>query len=87
LVTTPVGHELVTGGDFGLEGSLLTTALIVLVTVLLCRSSLQRPQPEMVAMWARYPAGFGLDPVVVTEDARGEDVTDASLSGVENESE
>jgi hypothetical protein len=63
LKTSPVGHELVNGGAFGLEGSLLTTALVVVVTLALIRTRLFRPVPEVAGMWERYPAGFGLDPV------------------------
>jgi membrane protease YdiL (CAAX protease family) len=63
LKTSPVGHELVNGGAFGLEGSLLTTALVVVVTIVLVRTRLLRPVPAVAGMWQRYPAGFGLDPV------------------------
>jgi hypothetical protein len=65
LIATPNGPELVTGGGFGLEGSLLTTALIVAAGVWLLTRKVLTPTPEMAEMWAPFPRGFGLAPVEI----------------------
>ena len=62
FVMTPTGSEVLTGGEFGLEGSVLTTIVFVaLIAWLLLRPAL-KPTAEVAAMWNRYPAGFGLAP-------------------------
>jgi membrane protease YdiL (CAAX protease family) len=86
LIATPNGPDLVTGGGFGLEGSVLTTALVVAAGVWLLTRKVLIPTSEMTAMWAPYPRGFGLAPIVDSEtdmsqeavvetavDTRGED--------------
>ncbi len=64
LIATPNGPDLVTGGGFGLEGSVLTTALVVAAGVWLLTRKVLIPTSEMTAMWAPYPRGFGLAPIV-----------------------
>ncbi len=64
FVMTPTGSELVTGGEFGLEGSILSTILFVAVVVWFLVKPILRPMPEVAALWAPYPAGFGLDPAI-----------------------
>ncbi len=63
FVATPIGPDLLTGGEFGLEGSILTTALIVVVGVWLLTRKVLTPITEMTALWAPYPWGFGMAPI------------------------
>jgi membrane protease YdiL (CAAX protease family) len=64
LVMTPTGSDLISGGEFGLEGSILSTILFVIVTVWLLVRPVLRPTGEVAALWVPYPAGFGLDPAL-----------------------
>lgn len=68
FVMTPTGSELVNGGEFGLEGSILSTVLFVAVVVWLLAKPILRPTVEVAELWSRYPAGFGLPPAL--PDAR-----------------
>lgn len=56
------GPDLVTGGGFGLEGSLLSTILFVALIVWFLAKPVLRPAVEVGVLWAQYPAGFGLPP-------------------------
>jgi membrane protease YdiL (CAAX protease family) len=67
FVATPTGPEVLTGGEFGLEGSILSTILFVAVTLWFLVRPVLRPADEVAALWARYPAGFGLEPEAVPE--------------------
>ena len=67
FVTTPTGSDLLTGGEFGLEGSILSTVLFIAVVVWFLARPALRPAPEVAALWARFPAGFGIDPELRTE--------------------
>jgi membrane protease YdiL (CAAX protease family) len=62
FVVTPTGADLVTGGEFGLEGSILSTILFVAIVVWFLLKPVLRPAVEVAALWAPYPAGFGLPP-------------------------
>lgn len=64
LVVAPSGADLLTGGEFGLEGSVLTTVLFVALAAWLLAATPIRPRPEVAAMWAVYPRGFGLPPEI-----------------------
>jgi membrane protease YdiL (CAAX protease family) len=64
LVVAPSGADLLTGGEFGLEGSVLTTVLFVALAAWLLAAAPFRPRPEVAAMWAAYPRGFGLPPEI-----------------------
>ena len=80
LIATPNGPDLVTGGGFGLEGSVLTTALVVAAGVWLLTRKVLIPTSEMTAMWAPYPRGFGLAPIVGSEtDLSQEAVVETSV--------
>jgi membrane protease YdiL (CAAX protease family) len=59
---TAAGPDLVTGGEFGLEGSLLSTLLFAALMVWLLARPILRPTDEIAALWAQYPKGFGLEP-------------------------
>jgi membrane protease YdiL (CAAX protease family) len=62
FLVTQKGSDLVTGGEFGLEGSVLSTVLFVLLIGWLLVIKPLRPAAEVAAMWAAYPAGWGLAP-------------------------
>ena len=67
FVMNPTGAELLTGGEFGLEGSVLSTVLFVVLVVWLLWKKVLTPTDEVAAMWARYPVGFGMAPAVLPE--------------------
>lgn len=75
LVMMPTNVNLVTGGEFGLEGSILSTILFGAVAVWLLVRPVLRPTAEVATLWARYPAGFGLDPEVLSDEVRGSEMT------------
>lgn len=60
LVMTPTGPELLTGGEFGLEGSALFTVLFVVLIAWLVWKKPFRPTEAVAAMWSPYPTGLGL---------------------------
>jgi hypothetical protein len=62
LVMRPVGSEPLTGGGFGLEGSVLTTAVFVVLLLWLLLSRAVRPTSQVALLWGRYPTGFGAPP-------------------------
>jgi membrane protease YdiL (CAAX protease family) len=62
FVMTPTGSDLVTGGEFGLEGSILSTILFTVIVVWFLVKPILRPTAEVAALWAQYPAGFGIEP-------------------------
>ncbi len=67
FVMNPTGSEYLTGGEFGLEGSALSTVLFVVLVVWLLWKKALTPTDEVAAMWARYPEGFGVAPAVLPE--------------------
>jgi membrane protease YdiL (CAAX protease family) len=70
FAVTPRGHDLMTGGEFGLEGSVLSAGFFVaLIAWLLVRRPVS-PSPRVAAMWAAVPTGFGLAPPIDAETAR-----------------
>jgi len=64
FVVTPAGADLMTGGEFGLEGSILSTILFVGIVVWFLLKPVLRPTDKVAVLWASYPAGFGLDPTL-----------------------
>ncbi len=62
FVMDPTGAEYLTGGEFGLEGSALSTVLFVVLVVWLLWKKVLKPADEVAAMGAVYPAGCGLEP-------------------------
>lgn len=54
LTTKPIGSELFSGGEFGMEGSLLTTLLLVILIVSLIFSHILKPSEEMSKRWQDY---------------------------------
>jgi len=67
FLVTQKGSDLVTGGEFGLEGSVLSTVLFVLMIGWLLIMKPLQPAPEVKVLWASYPAGWGLAPEEATE--------------------
>ncbi len=59
FVMTPSDADLVTGGEFGLEGSILSTAFFVLLIGWVLWKKYPKPAPEVATMWLPYPTGFG----------------------------
>ena len=66
FVINPTGAEVLTGGEFGLEGSVMTSLLSLVVLGWILFGRTLKPTVETAAMWARYPSGFGIAPVADT---------------------
>ncbi len=64
FVARPSGPEWLTGGEFGLEGSVVSSVLVTAITLWLLIGRRLRPTVETAARWAHYPPGFGLAPEV-----------------------
>ncbi len=73
FTSTPQGPDLLSGGAFGAEGSLIASALIVGLSWYLWKAEWLKPSEEMTAIWSKYPAGYGLDPEGTEEIADTED--------------
>ena len=73
FVVTPAGADLLTGGEFGLEGSILSTILFVALVVWFLVKPVLRPTAEVADLWAPYPAGFGLEPAHSTSEPKTSD--------------
>ena len=62
MVSVPQGHELLSGGEFGAEGSLISSVVIILVTWYMWRASWLKPSEANSALWRKYPASYGVPP-------------------------
>jgi len=62
FVITPTGADVLTGGGFGLEGSVLATVLVLAIIGWLLFGRALKPTAEMSALRANYPSGFGIPP-------------------------
>ncbi len=62
LVAVPIGPEALTGGGFGLEGSLLTTLTVAATLAWLMVRRPLEPVREVGEAWRAYPPGFGRPP-------------------------
>jgi len=62
LESVPKGPELLSGGNFGVEGSLITVIVTVGLLLYIWKASWIKPTGEMAALWRKYPSGFGLGP-------------------------
>lgn len=62
LRATLRGPDVVTGGGFGIEGSLVTTVLVSAVLGWALGVRALRPVATLATHWARYPRGFGIEP-------------------------
>lgn len=62
LESVPKGPELLSGGKFGVEGSLITVIVTVGLLLYIWKAKWIKPTKEMAALWRKYPSGFGLGP-------------------------
>jgi hypothetical protein len=62
LESVPKGPELLSGGSFGIEGSLITLIVTIMLVLYIWKAKWIRPTEEMAALWRGYPSGFGLEP-------------------------
>jgi len=62
LVSVPKGPELLSGGSFGAEGSLITLAITAGLILYIWKTKWIKPTEEKAAVWRRYPSGYGLAP-------------------------
>jgi membrane protease YdiL (CAAX protease family) len=62
LESVPKGPELLSGGNFGVEGSLITVIVTVGLLLYIWKAKWIKPTEEMTALWRKYPSGFGLGP-------------------------
>lgn len=69
FAVTTTGSDIITGGEFGLEGSIVSTAAFVLIITWLMVWRTVTPTDEVAEMWAAVPEGFGLDPKSMPECA------------------
>jgi len=83
FVVTPTGADLFTGGEFGLEGSILSTILFVAVVVWFLVKPILRPASEVADLWARYPAGYGIPPAQPQIPDPGSQIPDLSRRSCE----
>ena len=58
----PTGPDVLSGGEFGGEGSLITSFVPLILLFILLRIRWPKPDKEVIEAWNRYPAGWGLDP-------------------------
>ncbi|MCH7495206.1 MAG: CPBP family intramembrane metalloprotease [Candidatus Marinimicrobia bacterium] len=62
MVSVPQGPELLSGGEFGAEGSLISSVVIILVIWYMWRASWLKPSEANSALWRKYPAAYGVPP-------------------------
>ncbi len=62
LESVPKGPELLSGGAFGVEGSLVTVAVTIGLVLYIWKAKWINPTEEIAALWRRYPSGFGVEP-------------------------
>ena len=62
LVSVPKGPELLSGGSFGAEGSLITLTLTAGLVLYIWRTKWIKPTQKIAAVWRKYPSGYGLAP-------------------------
>lgn len=62
MVSVPKGPELLSGGNFGAEGSLITVVVSAALVLYIWKAKWIRPTEEMTVLWRRYPSGFGREP-------------------------
>jgi membrane protease YdiL (CAAX protease family) len=62
LVTSPQGSDVLSGGAFGAEGSLICSIIALAGLVLVMKFDWPKPSQVLTKQWALYPAGYGMDP-------------------------
>ena len=63
LVSTPQGPELLSGGEFGAEGSLISSVFIAALCWYLWKAEWIKPSESIASLWRKYPSGYGVEPV------------------------
>ena len=63
LISAPRGPELLSGGEFGAEGSLISAVVIAALCWYLWRAEWIKPSESIASIWRKYPSGFGVEPV------------------------
>ena len=63
LVSTPQGPELLSGGEFGAEGSLISAAAIAALCWYLWKAEWLKPSEPNSSIWRKYPSSYGVEPV------------------------
>jgi membrane protease YdiL (CAAX protease family) len=58
----PQGSDIFNGGQFGVEGSILSSLISFGFVVFVCKTKWLAPSKRMVSLWNQYPKGFKLDP-------------------------
>ncbi|MFC1481554.1 lysostaphin resistance A-like protein [Candidatus Neomarinimicrobiota bacterium] len=60
---TPQGSDLLSGGAFGPDASIIAAVLLSGLTVWLWKTKLIAPSPYMQSLWQKYPGGYGIPAV------------------------
>ncbi|MFC1561851.1 lysostaphin resistance A-like protein [candidate division KSB1 bacterium] len=68
LVSIPRGPDLLSGGEFGAEDSLISSVFITGLLWYVWKVNWIKPSPHNEALWQKYPAGYGLEPVKLSEE-------------------
>jgi hypothetical protein len=62
MVSVPKGPELLSGGNFGAEASLITVVITACLVLYIWKAKWIKPTDKQAARWRIYPAGFRLVP-------------------------
>jgi membrane protease YdiL (CAAX protease family) len=62
LVSVPKGPVLLSGGNFGAEGSLVTLVVGIGLVLYIWKARWIKPTQEKITLWQEYPSGYGLGP-------------------------
>ena len=63
MVSKPVGPEWLSGGEFGAEGSYIAVIALSALIWYIWQAEWIKPTEINAALWEKYPAGFGKEPV------------------------
>jgi membrane protease YdiL (CAAX protease family) len=66
LVSVPKGPALLSGGDFGAEGSLITLVVTIGLVLYIWKARWIKPTQEKARLWQEYPSGYGVGPSGLT---------------------
>ncbi|MGD8306459.1 MAG: type II CAAX endopeptidase family protein [Ignavibacteria bacterium] len=59
------GGEILSGGEFGIEGSILSPVLSLIIIIYLWKAKWFKPSQFQYDLWKKYPAGFGIAPLAI----------------------
>jgi membrane protease YdiL (CAAX protease family) len=60
LISTLEGPEILSGGEFGIEGSILSPFVSLIIIIYLWKVKWFKPSRLQYSLWKKYPAGFGI---------------------------